>query len=283
MANFITFLLVSLFGINFVACESNYVESPGQKGNKGDQGLTGPQGERGDPGQNGKDGTDGAMGPQGLQGDPGENGEDGQSCTVADNGDGTATMACPDGSAATIGQPTEETEEDMCETYLDYPRRGEYVNSLIELAWSDDFAIYTGPGHANMSIRLGVGIEGSCGSGVVVNSVVVQGEGIPVSSTEMEEDSISLYLGDDGRAAFFPRLCGETMQTENFASANCEVHDYTLPSGGESEVLVGVLLPDITEAQAAGISLSVSMNVTDVDSGNHYQITWSFASPQLVQ
>ncbi len=51
-----------------------------------------PQGDQGDPGPQG----DRVIRSQGDQGDPGASGVP---CTVVDNGNGTFTMSCPDGSS----------------------------------------------------------------------------------------------------------------------------------------------------------------------------------------
>lgn len=58
------------------------------------EGPTGPQGPQGVPGVDGQDGADGEPGPQGTAG------MDGQPCTVADDGEGTITLTCADGSSA---------------------------------------------------------------------------------------------------------------------------------------------------------------------------------------
>lgn len=53
----------------------------------------------------GEDGADGEQGPQGEQGEqgvPGEAGADAEPCTAVDNGDGTYTITCPDGTSVTL-------------------------------------------------------------------------------------------------------------------------------------------------------------------------------------
>jgi hypothetical protein len=59
-------------------------------------GLTGPPGEQG---LQGIQGLEGAQGPTGPAGEPGVGGS---GCTVASNGDGTATLSCDDGTSATF-------------------------------------------------------------------------------------------------------------------------------------------------------------------------------------
>jgi len=54
----------------------------------------------------GQDGTDGTDGANGTDGTDGQDGADGLPCSVADNGDGTATISCADGTSATIGGPS---------------------------------------------------------------------------------------------------------------------------------------------------------------------------------
>lgn len=55
-------------------------------------GIAACSGESGADGSSGKDGVNGA------------DGKDGRSCTVADNGDGTMTVACPDGTTAIVAK-----------------------------------------------------------------------------------------------------------------------------------------------------------------------------------
>ena len=81
--------------------------SAGADGTDGATGATGPQGPQGTTGSAGADGTDGATGatgPQGPQGDTGPAGADGisASCSVADDGKGTAILTCPDGTTASL-------------------------------------------------------------------------------------------------------------------------------------------------------------------------------------
>ena len=81
--------------------------SAGADGADGATGATGPQGPQGTTGSAGADGTDGATGatgPQGPQGDTGPAGADGisASCSVADDGKGTAILTCPDGTTASL-------------------------------------------------------------------------------------------------------------------------------------------------------------------------------------
>ena len=81
--------------------------STGADGADGATGATGPQGPQGTTGSAGADGTDGATGatgPQGPQGDTGPAGADGisASCSVADDGKGTAILTCPDGTTASL-------------------------------------------------------------------------------------------------------------------------------------------------------------------------------------
>ena len=74
----------------------------GPQGAAGADGAQGPQGEAGADGQNGADGEDGQDGAQGPQGAAGVDGADGEPCTATDNGDGTYTIDCPDGTSVTV-------------------------------------------------------------------------------------------------------------------------------------------------------------------------------------
>lgn len=78
---------ILLFSMALVACS-------GSDGEKGVMGEAGPRGAMGEPGDPGKDG------------DKGSDGDNGASCTVTDNGDGTKTVACADGTNATISNGT---------------------------------------------------------------------------------------------------------------------------------------------------------------------------------
>jgi OmcA/MtrC family decaheme c-type cytochrome len=53
-------------------------------------------------------------GCSGEDGDPGAKGSDGTSCTVTNNGDGTSTVACTDGTTATIENGTDGTDAQSC-------------------------------------------------------------------------------------------------------------------------------------------------------------------------
>ncbi len=52
------------------------------------------------------EGPAGSAGEQGEQGEPGEQGDKGVSCEVVDNGDGTKTITCEDGTTATVSDGT---------------------------------------------------------------------------------------------------------------------------------------------------------------------------------
>lgn len=61
-------------------------------------------------GSDGANGADGANGVDGADGADGKNGEDGSSCHVTDNGDGSATIACDDGSEAVVSDGRDGTD-----------------------------------------------------------------------------------------------------------------------------------------------------------------------------
>jgi hypothetical protein len=102
--------LASVFGaLGALACD----------GDTGAPGAPGSPGLRGDPGEDGTDGLPGQVGPPGPVGDagsPGEAGQAGTSCTVEDNGDGTKTITCSDGTTATIGSGSGCTVVSLGET-----------------------------------------------------------------------------------------------------------------------------------------------------------------------
>jgi hypothetical protein len=70
---------------------------PGLPGPPGPQGLAGPAGDPGPPGPVGPTGPQGLSGPAGVSGPPGPSGT---SCSVSTT-DGSATLACTDGSSVT--------------------------------------------------------------------------------------------------------------------------------------------------------------------------------------
>ncbi|MBV72142.1 MAG: hypothetical protein CMH52_12515 [Myxococcales bacterium] len=79
---------------------------PGPMGLQGEDGLDGQPGavgERGPAGERGPNGEQGPAGDPGEQGPQGPQGAAGEGCTVVQNGDGTATIRCTDGSSAVIG------------------------------------------------------------------------------------------------------------------------------------------------------------------------------------
>jgi hypothetical protein len=82
-------------------------------------GDTGTPGAKGDPGADGGSGPPGEGGPPGEPGPPGDgglSGEAGTSCSVADNGDGTKTITCSDGTTVTIGSGSGCTVVSLSET-----------------------------------------------------------------------------------------------------------------------------------------------------------------------
>ncbi len=70
----------------------------GADGADGAGGTPGTDGADGDAGPSGRPGTDGQDGADGMDGGPGQNADE---CTVTDNGDGTSTQTCPDGTSTT--------------------------------------------------------------------------------------------------------------------------------------------------------------------------------------
>jgi cysteine-rich repeat protein len=84
----------------------------GLQGDKGVQGNTGIQGDKGVQGDTGLQGDKGVQGIQGPKGDPGiqgVNGDKGDSCTVVDNGDGTKTISCDDGTLVIVSDGADGT------------------------------------------------------------------------------------------------------------------------------------------------------------------------------
>lgn len=111
----------------------------------GETGPMGPQGPAGQDGSNGNDGTNGT------------NGQDGSSCTVVDNGDGTATMSCTDGTSVTW--ETEVTivdPEPECTLNIECPGTETFLGCI------DD--------EGSASMQVPACIEGTCGFEVIVGS-----------------------------------------------------------------------------------------------------------------
>ena len=72
-------------------------------------GDMGDDGRDGDAGARGADGLEGAQGPSGTEGTVGA---DGLSCTVEDNGDGTKTVSCEDGTTAVVSDGSDGMDGD---------------------------------------------------------------------------------------------------------------------------------------------------------------------------
>jgi|GEM_PF-1145588 len=78
----------------------------GATGPTGTTGATGPSGPTGTSGADGSTGATGPSGSNGATGATGPAGTSGTSCTVKDNGDGTKTISCADGTSATVSDGT---------------------------------------------------------------------------------------------------------------------------------------------------------------------------------
>lgn len=111
---------------------------------QGDPGTQGPQGDPGEDGtdavpcavadngdgtmtitcpgndpvtvSNGADGADGEDGDDGQNGAPGADGEDGTSCSATDNGDGSQTIDCTDGTHVYLQPPPTDPYLDRHQT-----------------------------------------------------------------------------------------------------------------------------------------------------------------------
>ncbi|MBS2024387.1 MAG: hypothetical protein JST92_18460 [Deltaproteobacteria bacterium] len=81
-------------GRGLVIAGSRTVICDGEAGANGRDGTNGRDGKDGTNGTNGQDGAPGTNGLNGKDGAPGLNGLNGTSCTIADNLNGTATLAC---------------------------------------------------------------------------------------------------------------------------------------------------------------------------------------------
>jgi len=75
----------------------------------GSDGAKGPAGADGAPGKAGSDGEPGDKGDRGSAGEPGKAGTPGTSCTVTDEGEGTRTVSCTDGTQVTINDGAQGT------------------------------------------------------------------------------------------------------------------------------------------------------------------------------
>lgn len=222
MAKFIMFVFVTFSFFNFIACDENYYI----------EGVPGPQGEKGDKGDPGEPGEDGAPGDDGQEillisspepvGDHCQNGgtrlsygidedqdgfldlreidaveyvcngEDGKSCTVVDNGDGTATMSCPDGSTVTWSI-SDESEEDECPA--GYEHSGSVTESNPEFIRGNT-ELYNGILHNSHYL----GKEGGCGRGYVILDIRFYLVDFTSMPTGMEVD---VFLGGDSYGTAF--------------------------------------------------------------------------------
>ncbi len=151
-------------------------------------GETGPMGPQGPAGQDGQDGQQGPQGPAGQdgetgpQGPTGADGSDADPCTVADNGDGTATLTCPDGTEVTWATepPTEEPE-----CYVDTD------------CGHDSYVCQTDEGYADTMVY-------TCESGVC--NVDVAYELVDACVVEPEEWSVSVSVFDPSGRNIEPHL-----------------------------------------------------------------------------
>lgn len=95
-------------------------------GQDGSDGMAGVAGADGSPGAAGEDGADGAQGPAGQDG---ADGVAGTNCSVTDNGNGTVTITCGDGSEVTIGDEVVVPEPDP-----DYRLMSQTAADQVDLA-----------------------------------------------------------------------------------------------------------------------------------------------------
>lgn len=119
-------------------CRTDKKESPltwnvqGPQGNPGPQGIPGP---RGAPGQDGQDGA------PGVPGVDGQDGADAEPCSVSDDGAGTLTLTCPDGSQVswegTTASGTNLTQEEQALADLCAAYSGEFEGPATEDAFVD--------------------------------------------------------------------------------------------------------------------------------------------------
>lgn len=273
MSKFVVVVLVSFFNIFLVAaCDTHYVESLGQEG---------PQGE---PGEDGTDGVDGNVGPMGPQGEPGE---DGEPCTIVESGDGTANLVCPDGSTWPLGDD-EEVEENLCESYLDYPQKGQYVSSLAGIALGTFFEASKYEGDlARATLNMNLAVMQGCGKGLIVSSVYVEWENIP-SDMNTDGESVpwaptSMYLLSTAlplQKVWGTLEVGERTDTGHegpyaFSFGEIDFPDFVLHPDRVEQTNVVLEMPTwVTRESLEKMSARVRFTLTDIASGNTYQLAW---------
>lgn len=282
MAKFIMFFFVSFFTLATVGCDTTVVVEEGRPGPQG------PAGPKGDPGESGEDGEDGAEGATGPQGPQGEDGEDGDSCTIVENEDGTADLVCPDGSTWPLGDDGEV--EDSCEPYLDYPQKGQYMSSLAGIAPGTSLQVTESNGEGDLAratLVANLAVMGRCGEGLIVTSVYVEwenipsdmntdGEPVPWAPTEMYVLSTALPL-----QKFWGNLeVGERTDTGHegpytVSFGEIDFPDFVLHPDKVEHTNVVLEMPTwVTRESLEKMYVWVRFDLTDIASGNTYQLAW---------
>lgn len=235
----IGFIVVSLLGLNLVACKTYYVQSP-----PGPRGPAGPQGEKGD------------------KGDPGQDGESVKVCS--------SDFDCPSGYVCGLqGCYLEDLEDTECGRYFDYPQQGRYVDSILEFQEKELTVVPDPrPGYSYMYTYASLDIEDMCRSGVLIKSIHATGHNIPHSDGNLPTVSVQ---GDNQHHS---SCVTEWDSVSNTYSASCVLNMVIVPDPEQYKAVAVSMegLPVLTGDQVYNLQMAVSFEVEDIKSENTYWI-----------
>ncbi len=146
-------------------------------------GCTGDKGDAGPAGPAGPAGTVGPAGGDGTNGTNGTNGTDGGSCTIVDNGNGTKTITCDDGTMVVVNDGTAGSS---CTVADD----GDGCKTIT----CDDGTTAT----------VCDGQNGNPGIDPTKNYIAIHDEASPI----YDDDCVSCHVGQDAEASLDPLIPG---------------------------------------------------------------------------
>ena len=152
--------------------------------------------------------SDGSQGPQGEQGEQGAAGADGEGCSATDNGDGSYTIECPDGTTLTLsdGTPGQDGTDGL--------------NTLIE-----SVAVAPGSDCANgVEIFAGVDLDGDGvldAEEVTSSELVCNGEdGSGCSVTDNGDGTATMVCPDGTEVVMVVPFCGDGVLVPAFEACD---------------------------------------------------------------
>jgi len=183
----------------------------GGSGTAGKDGKDGADGADGTDGTNGTDGTSGTDGEDGDNGADGTDGQDADECTTTDNGDGTATVDCPDGSSTTW--------------QIGYTGKIVFGADLSANEVDEIFLIDFKGGNPSAPIRLNSDLVSN--GDVDSYTLSEDGNSVVYMADQEMDDRIELYYVDlSGATPAAPQKINTTLATDG------EVHEFRLSADG---------------------------------------------------